>query len=55
MKDDSTAQKRSREAPPVISAEDVVAYLSAHPDFFRRHEQALIDLELPHQIGRAHV
>lgn len=53
MKDDNTAQRRNREAPAGISAEEVVAYLAANPDFFRRHEQALIDIELPHRAGSA--
>lgn len=53
MKDDKAAQKRNRETEAGISAEDVVEYLAAHPDFFRRHEQALLDLELPHRAGTA--
>lgn len=53
MKDDKAAQKRNRDAEAGISAEDVVAYLTEHPDFFRRHEQALLDLELPHRAGAA--
>jgi uncharacterized protein YigA (DUF484 family) len=55
MKDDHGAQLRARDAhnPPGISAEDVAAYLAAHPDFFKRHEQSLLDLDLPHRAGAA--
>ncbi len=53
MKDDHTAQLRSRDTQQGISAEDVAAYLAAHPDFFKRHEQALLDLDLPHRAGAA--
>jgi hypothetical protein len=52
MKDDHATLLRPR-TPPELAAEDVVAYLSRHPDFFRHHEQALYDLELPHRAGAA--
>ena len=53
MKDEHAAQLRNRETPAELSGEDVAAYLSRHPDFFRRHEQALLDLDLPHRAGTA--
>jgi uncharacterized protein len=34
-------------------AEEVLAYLSRHPDFFLRHEPILGELELPHRAGTA--
>ena len=34
-------------------AEEVLAYLARHPDFFLRHETILAELELPHRAGAA--
>lgn len=34
-------------------AEQVLAYLARHPDFFLRHEAILAELELPHRAGAA--
>ena len=36
-----------------ISAEQVSAYLRAHPDFFIQHEELLADINLPHCAGDA--
>ena len=46
----STA-KQAREELPVISEDDVAAWLQSQPDFFERHQSLLGSLRLPHSIG----
>lgn len=53
MKDEHALHLRAREPGNEIGAEEVLAYLARHPDFFLRHEQALADLQLPHRAGAA--
>ncbi|WP_020409977.1 DUF484 family protein [Hahella ganghwensis] len=36
-----------------LTAEEVVAYLRAHPDFFVEHEYLLGEIKLPHRSGSA--
>ncbi len=47
-----TEQVVSSEQNP-ISEEQVVAYLSANPDFFTHHEHLLNELKIPHKSGAA--
>lgn len=51
--DASTAEKVSINPEQELSAEQVAAYLRAHPEFFVEHEDVLADLSLPHQSGKA--
>jgi len=37
----------------MTDAQAVVDYLQQHPDFFRQHEDLLLELSLPHQSGQA--
>jgi len=49
------AANRDRAAEPTLTDGDVAEYLCSHPDFFERCPDALHDLELHHQPGRAAV
>jgi len=57
MKEEFGATLRMRatevEADNEPGAEQVLAYLSRHRDFFLRHESILAELELPHRAGAA--
>lgn len=57
MKEESGAILRMRAADVDTDnepgAEQVLAYLARHPDFFLRHEAILAELELPHRSGTA--
>ncbi len=57
MKEEFGATLRMRateiEADNGPGAEQVLAYLARHPDFFLRHEAILAELELPHRAGAA--
>lgn len=57
MKEESGAILRMRAAEVDTDnepgAEQVLAYLARHPDFFLRHEAILAELELPHRSGAA--
>ena len=49
------AADRDEAVERMLTDSDVAEYLRAHPDFFERHPEALHDLELHHQPGRAAV
>lgn len=36
-----------------VSEDQIAAYLQKHPDFFARHEDLLMSLQLPHRSGKA--
>jgi uncharacterized protein YigA (DUF484 family) len=38
---------------PMVTDEVIADYLTAHPDFFERHQDLLLSLRLPHASGRA--
>ncbi len=48
----SSGEVKKTEATSVIEHR-TVEYLQAHPDFFTRHPELLIDLEVPHSCGNA--
>ncbi|NNC64197.1 MAG: DUF484 family protein [Gammaproteobacteria bacterium] len=41
----------ARVASAALGEEEVAEYLSAHPDFFDRHDKLLSDLTISHEIG----
>ena len=47
--------ERNESTEPTLTGSEVAEYLCAHPDFFARHPQVLLDLELQHQPGGAAV
>jgi uncharacterized protein YigA (DUF484 family) len=51
MTDQSPAA--GHETPQPTTAEQVIAYLRQHPDFFQEHAQLLGELRLPHESGNA--
>ena len=49
-----TAKRAPKKAAPVEpTADQVAAYLLAHPDFFERHSEMLLELRVPHPTGDA--
>lgn len=52
--DGSTVKKNTTPSGnPAVTADDVAAYLKAHPEFFVDHEKLLADLTIPHESGKA--
>lgn len=51
----SPARKQGAQEPTnkTISADDVAAYLQAHPDFFTDRDSLLADMHVPHESGKA--
>ncbi|MDH5737118.1 MAG: DUF484 family protein [Gammaproteobacteria bacterium] len=50
----NTANDKPVKAPPLsISADDVNAWLAAHPDFFMTRDHLVADMQLPHHNGEA--
>jgi uncharacterized protein YigA (DUF484 family) len=47
------AVKEKAAAAPSVSADDVLAYLKAHPDFLQTHPELLETMELQHAAGNA--
>lgn len=52
-KDEQGLGARLREAGGEVGESEVIAWLRAHPDFFRIHEELLGDINLPHRAGSA--
>jgi len=46
-------QPQSQSDNAELTAEDVVAFLRTHPDFFTEHDYLLKELRLPHDSGKA--
>lgn len=55
MSDVSSAQKTKPATKPAatVTADQVAAYLKAHPDFFADRDNLLADMTVPHESGKA--
>lgn len=45
--------KNNEQDSPVITEEQVVGYLRAHPEFFLSHDDLLREITIPHNSGQA--
>ena len=51
MNESATSDSEVKDSTPALTAEQVVHYLKAHPDFFAHQDELLLELNVPHKRG----